>query len=270
MDIDMQSFSAAPKEKWFERFFRFGLISKGVVYCLIGFLAVMAAVGLSRKEAGKAQALSTIYEQPFGQVLLGVIALGLFGYVLLRFAQAFRDIDNKGDDTKGIFSRIGYGISGLIYLALAGYAAKLVIDGQQGGSNSREFIVAKALTHEWGPSVVGIVGLIIIGSGIYQIYRGVSGRFMKKIQLIRMDIEKAVKRAGVFGYIARGIVLMIIGYLIFHAAITSNPSEAKGTEGAFVFIENKFGTLLMAVTAIGLIGYGIFMFVKAKYQRIQL
>jgi hypothetical protein len=258
------------RENWVEKFFRLGYISKGVVYCLIGVIALMAAIGLSGDEPSQTNVLMLIYEQPFGKIILAVLALGLFGYVMLRFYQAFKDIDHKGSDTKGIFSRIGYGISGLLYLALGVYAAKLVLSAQNNGGDSKQFIIAKALTYSWGQWVVGIVGLIIIGSGIYQIYRAVSGKFMKKIQLIRSNIENTVKKAGVTGYAARGVVLMIIGYLVFHAAITSNPSQAKGTEGAFAFIENNFGGVLFAVIAIGMLAYGVFMFVKAKYQRINV
>lgn len=258
------------KEQWFQRFFRFGLIAKGVVYCLMGVLAFMAVAGLSQEKASKTQVLGFIYDQPFGVILLILVSVGLFGYATLRFFQAFKDIDNKGDDTGGVLSRTGYGISGLLYLSLAIYAAKLVWNGQESEGDSNQFIVAKALSYEWGKWVVSIAGLIIVGSGIYQIYRAVSGKFMKKIQLLRANIENYVRKAGVVGYLSRGIVLVIIGYLVLHAALTSNPGEAKGTEYAFAFIEYKFGSFLMAIIAVGLLGYGVFMFVKAKYQRITL
>lgn len=258
------------KDQWFERFFRFGLVAKGIVYCLTGVLAFMAVAGLSREKAGKTQVLGFIYDQPFGLALLIIIAAGLSGYAALRSFQAFKDIDSKGDDAKGILSRTGYGISGLLYFSLAIYAVKLIFNGQKGNGDSEEFIIAKALGYEWGPWLTGIAGIIIIGSGIYQIYRVASGKFMKKIRLSRSGMNNYVRKAGIIGYISRGIVLVIVGYLVFHAALTSNPKEAKGTEGAFTFIENKFGSLLMAIIAVGLIGYGIFMFVKAKYQRITI
>ena len=258
------------KEKWVDKFLRFGLLSKGIVYCLIGILALMAAIGLSGENASQTEAVKLIYEQPFGKILLAIVALGLFGYVTLRFFQAFKDIDGKGNNAKGIFARIGYGISGLLYLALGIYAAKLVLQAQQGDGNSKQFIVAKVLGYSWGEWAVAIAGLIIVGSGIYQIYRAVSGKFMKKIGHVAGNLSKAIRRAGVTGYISRGIVLIIVGYLVFHAAMTHNPSQANGTEGAFHFIENTFGSLLLAVIAVGMIGYGVFMFVKAKYQHINV
>jgi hypothetical protein len=121
-----------------------------------------------------------------------------------------------------------------------------------------------------GEYIVGIAGLIVIGMGIYQIIRGITGKFMKKIQLVRSNMKDFFKKAGTVGYISRGIVLGIIGYFLFHAALRSNAQEAQGTGAAFDFLQNNFGSVMMALVALGLIGYGIFTFVKAKYQKIDL
>lgn len=259
----------ARKEKWTDRFFRFGLICKGIVYCLIGLITVLAALGLSREEAGKEDVLKFLYDQPFGRVLLIFISLGLFGYVTLRFFQSVKDIDQKGKDADGLLSRIGYAISGLLYLGLGFYAGKLAF-GYHGEDNSSRFILTRILTFPWGAWAIGLGGIIIIGSGFYQIYRAVSGKFMKKITLVRSGLDNTVQRAGMAGYISRGIVLILVGYLVLHAAMTSNPDGVKGTEGAFRFIENRFGSILMGIVALGMFTYGIFMFVKARYQRIRL
>ena len=264
-------FSDESKEKWFEKFARFGLVSKGVVYCLMGILSVLAAFGLSREKGDKAEAFKLIYGQPFGQVLLVIIALGLLGYVMLRFFQAFKDIDNKGTDMKGIFDRIGYTLSAVLYLGIGVYALKLVFVGSGGGEgDSRQFVVSKVLEYPGGQYVVGISGAIVIGMGIYQIVRGVTGKFMKRVNLIRSSMKDTFRAAGTIGYISRGIVLGIIGYFLLHAAWLSNPGEAQGTGAAFDFLQNKFGSVMMAVVALGLIGYGVFAFVKAKYQKIDL
>jgi hypothetical protein len=259
------------REKWVDRFLRFGLIAKGVVYCLVGMITLMASIGVRGDEVSKTDVLELIYEQPFGRLLLIIIAIGLFGYVTLRFFQAFKDIDGKGSDLKGIFSRIGYGVSGFLYLTLGLYAAKLILRMRQGDGESQRLFISKALAYPWGQWVIGIVGLVIVGNGIYQIYRAISGKFMKKIRVVKADFENTVRKAGITGYISRGVVLIIVGYLIFHAAITSNARQVQGgTDNAFEFIENIFGNFLLGVVAVGLVGYGLFMFVKAKYQRISI
>jgi hypothetical protein len=257
-------------EKLFERFLRFGFISKGVVYCLLGLMAVLAAADLTRQKASKKEAVELIYAQPFGKVILAILALGLLAYVTLRLFQCFKDSDNRGDSLKGLLIRAGYGLSALVYLGLTTYVFKLMINGKDDGGESRQFVLSKILHHPAGRWIIGISALMIIGNGLYQIYKGVSKKFMRNIKLIRAELEFFFKNAGVMGYISRGIVLDIIGYLLIRAAITLNPSEAKGSDKAFDFLENNFGGFLMGVVALGLIAYGIFMFVKARYQRLNI
>jgi hypothetical protein len=256
------------KEQWLEKFFRFGLVSKGVVYCLLGVLSVLAAIGLRGKNASKTDAFNFIYDQPFGKILLITIALGLFGFVTMRLFQAFKDIDHKGDDAKGIVNRIGYGISAIIYSSMGVYAAKLGLSGSHGNGDSKQFIVSKALALPAGVWIVGIAAVIIMISGGYQIYKGASQKFMKKIQLIGSKFSNIFRKAGIVGYISRGVVLLVIGYLLLHGAMNADPGSAKDTDGAFSFLENNFGSFLMGLIALGLAAYGVFMFVKAKYERL--
>jgi len=265
-------FKDEKKERWIENFARFGIVAKGVVYCLIGILTAMAAFGLRGKKAGKSDAFNLIYDQPFGKILLIIVALGLLGYVTWRFFQAFRDIDHKGNDTKAKFIRAGYAISAVIYLGLAFYAAKLAFmgPGGSGGGDSQQFIVSKILSYPAGEWIIGITGLITIGNAIRQIYKGASKKFMKNVQFLGSTHSDAYEKAGIAGYVARGVVLIIIGYFFLRGALHSNSKEIADTKDAFGFIENTFGSFLMGVIALGLVCYGIFMFVKARYQKIDL
>lgn len=255
-------------EKWLEHFARFGMISKGVVYCLMGILSILAALGLQREKADKTQAIKVIYEQPFGKVLLILIAFGLLGYVTWRTFQAVKDIEHKGNGVNGVFKRIGYAGSALLYLALGIYAVKLVIERPGGNGDSRQFIVSKILEYPGGEWFVGIASLVLIGVGIHHMYKAVTGKFMEKVQLIDPVYRDLFRNIGAAGYISRGIVLCIIGYFLLHAAINSNPQEAHGTREAFDFLEHTFGNILMSIVALGLAGYGTFMFVRAKYQLV--
>ena len=259
----------SPKEKWFEKFARFGLTSKGVVYFLMGALSVLAALGLNKENGDKSEAFKVIYGQPFGQVLLIAIAVGLLGYVMLRMFQAIKNTEKKDNDLKGILDRIGFGMSAVLYLTIGAYAFKLALGGSGGGESGRQFIVSKVLEYPAGEYIIGIASLIVIGMGIYQITRGITGSFMKKVN-VSSKMKDAFKTAGTLGYISRGIVLAIIGYFMLHAAWLSNPGEAQGTGAAFDFLQNNFGSFMMAVVALGLAGYGVFCFVKAKYQKIDI
>jgi hypothetical protein len=273
MSIGTGDFLDKKKERWIERFARFGIISKGIVYCLIGILAAVPAVGLRGQRMNKSDAFRLIYDQPLGQFLLLVVAVGLAGYVTWRLFQAIRDIDHKGKDTKAAFTRIGYAFSAFVYATLAYYAIKLAIggpDGSSGGGGSRRFVVSKVLEFPAGEWLIGISAVLIFFQGIRQIYKGASGKFCKSVQLIGNEYGNVYKKAGILGYISRGVVLLVLGYFFFRAAVNGSGSEIQDTKGAFDFIENTFGSLLMFLVAIGLIGYGVFMFVKGRYQKIDL
>jgi uncharacterized membrane protein YidH (DUF202 family) len=271
MHFDTPNISTQKTERWVEHFARFGIVSKGVVYCLIGFLTVLAALGLKAKSADKKEAFNVIYDQPLGKILLLIVAIGLVGYVMWRFFQSVRDIDNKGHNAKGTFIRIGYGVSAILYFSLAIYAFKLALQGPGGSDdNSQQFVVAKILSYPAGEWIIGVAGALTLLNGIRQIVKGARAKFMKTVKLIQSPRASLYKKTGIIGYISRGIVLCIIGYFFLRAALHKNGMEAGDTEGAFDFLENNFGTVLMGTIALGLFLYGIFMFVKARYQKIDL
>lgn len=272
MNISTHIPSSTPE--WVKTFAKVGLTAKGVVYCLVGALAFMAAFelgGNSSGSNGKTGAFQFILEASYGKILLGLVALGLACYSIWRFIEAIKDTNHKGSDAKGIAVRIRYAFSGVVYGVLAFYAAKLVLGQGGGGGDSRQTLVRELLQQPFGQWLVGIVAVGTAIAGIYQIYQGASGNYRKKVQQagLKHEIESKMIRAGKAGYIARGIVWLIIGWLFLKAAMNSNPNEAGGTSSAFQFLESSsYGSYLLGAVALGLICYGIFMFMRAKYQSI--
>lgn len=250
---------------------RFGFAAKGTVYIVLGALAVMAATGVQGgKTADKKQVLQTIQDLPFGRFLLGLVAFGLLGYVIWRLVQAFRDTEDKGSDAKGLARRLGYAGSGLLYAGLAFAAGRAAFSGggasQGGGGSTQQSMVAKLLAQPFGQWLVGAVALGVIGAGLYQIYRAYSGKFAKHVNSSSLpaDQQKIVFRTGQVGYTARGIVMAIIGYFLLQAALQSNSGKVRGTEGAFDFLASM-GPVVLAIVALGLMAYGVYMLVQAKY-----
>ncbi len=261
------------KDESVRKIARVGMFAKGVVYVILGVLTAMYAFGSGGEKAGKSSALEFIYQQPFGKILLGILAAGLICYVIWRFIQAFRDPEDKGDDKGGIASRIGYAASGVLYGVFAYEAIRMLLtsgSSGSGGGSQKETIVDVLLGQPFGQILVGIVAVVFFGKAAYQIYRSVSGKYAKKINDSELDyrVKDILRKAGFVGYIARGIVISIIGYFFLRAAIEANPNEAGGTQQAFDFIQSSstWGTILLGIIAIGLACYGVFMFVKARYR----
>lgn len=259
------------KKDWIVKYAKVGYVAKGIVYCLIGILTAMYALGIGGEKASKSDAFMEIKELPGGGFLLGLVAAGLIGYSLWRFTQAIADTENKGTDFKGIGKRIAYFISGITYTAIAYLAFKIGLtnSGGSGDGSSQKMFLAELLDKPFGKYLAIVVALIVIGNGLVQLTRAVTGSFMKDVHGMPQDQFMTLERAGRFGYAARGVVFAILGYLFMKAAWNRNPSQAESTEGAFDFLQaNPMGHIMLAAVAIGLLGYGIFMFVRARYSDI--
>ncbi|GAA4445154.1 DUF1206 domain-containing protein [Pontibacter saemangeumensis] len=271
-DISYHVPSAPPE--WVKNFAKVGLTAKGIVYCLVGIIAFMAAFelgGQSTQGAGKSGVFQFILEQPYGKWMLGLVALGLLCYAIWRFIQAVQDTSHEGSDAKGSAKRLRYAFSGIIYAGLAFLAAKLALGNGGGGGDSRQTLVRELLQQPFGQWLVGILAVAIMLTGVYQIYFGLSEKYKKKISGagLKSDIESKMIKAGKLGYVARGIVWLVIGYLFLKAAMQSNAEQAGGSSSAFAFLENSsYGSYVLGAVALGLICYGVFMFMRAKYQPI--
>ena len=275
MQRQIAAYVPSPPPKWIVAFARFGLLAKGIVYCLIGLLAFMAAFelnGRSESEADKQGVFKFVLKQPFGKVILLLIAIGLSLYSLWRLLQALKDTERKGENLKGLASRAGFLFSGVLYGGFAVAAFKMVAGlNQDSSGDSRETFARALLSQPLGQWLLGLVGLGVIGSGLKQVYKGFSERYKKDTETARLKhkTEAMLVRAGKIGYVARGIVWMVIGYFFIRAALDLNPSEAGGTSQVFQFLEGTFGSVLLGIVAIGLVCYGGFMFMRVKYQPIK-
>jgi hypothetical protein len=257
---------------WVERLARLGYLAKGIVYAIVGVLAVQAAFGAGGQTTDTKGALSAIAAQPFGKFLLALLTVGLIGYVVWRFVQAVQDPEHKGDDAKGWATRLGYAVSGLIYASLAFTAIGLIRgSGGGGGGNSEQDWTARLLAQPFGQWLVGLVGAFVIGLGFYQLYQAYKAKFRKQMKLQEMSPteETWATRIGRFGLGARGVVFCIIGFFLLQAARQSDASEVRGLDGALQSLaEQPYGPWLLGIVALGLVAYGIHMAVQARYIRI--
>lgn len=249
-----------------------GLTAKGIVYCLLGVMAFMAAFNLNGKsadEADKAGVFSFVLEQTGGQIMLGIIAFGLLCYSTWRGIQSFSDRENKGTSTKGLAVRARYLFSGLVYASVALLATKLLFTGNKNSGDGNQGMAADLLSKPFGQWLVGIAAIIFIAVGIYQLFYGLSEKYKKHVdKSVDSKYMKKLLLAGKIGYVARGIVWLIIGWLFIKAALYSNSSHAGNSSKAFQFLsEASYGTYLLAALGAGLFCYGIFSFIRVKYEK---
>jgi len=263
----------AVSHPWFERLARLGYASKGLVYFIVGFLAAQAAFGSGGRTTDTSGALTTIVTQPFGKFLLFLVTIGIIGYALWRFVQAILDPEHKGQkmDAKQIIQRLGYAVSAFSYTGLALTAIKLILGSGGGESNSTQDWTARLLAQPFGQWLVGAVGIIVISVGISYFYQAYKAKFRHHLKLHQMSTTEQTwaMRLGRFGIAARGVVFGIIGIFLVQAARRSNPSEAKGLGGALAALARQpYGPWILGLVALGLIAYGIYSVVEARYRRI--
>lgn len=198
-------------------------------------------------------------------VLLVLLTLGLICYSVWRLVQAF---SSAGKEKINWSKRVRYFFSAIIYLSVAGTAIQ-VIRNQKETANGNQYWVSEILNHSFGQWLLGIGALILAGVGIYQVYYGLSEKYRKHVQQLSLHSSGSslLLRSGKIGYISRGIVWLIIAYLLLRAALHNNSSEAADTGKAFDFIESSaFGSYMLGALGVGLIAYGVFNFIRARYE----
>lgn len=253
-----------------EHIARLGYGARGAVYCLVGGLAVLAAIGSGGQTGGSTDALTSLLTKPFGRLWLGVIAAGLLSFALWRLIEPITDADRHGTSAKGLAVRAGHAIGGLINAGLALSAFQLALGrrGSNDGDQSAQDWTAWLLGQPFGQWLTGLVGLVLVGIGLGFLKKGWSGDVVQHLALPAHARGWAIP-VGRLGFAARGIVFALIGGFLVLAAVHSSSSEVKGLGEALAFIRTQpFGWVLLAMTAAGLFAFGVFSFVQARYRRI--
>ena len=261
---------------WYAVLARSGLVAKGASYGLVGLLAIKLAAGHGGKATSREGALQSLAQHGFGKVVLALLALGLAGYVLWRFVQAVVERE-EADDARGKLKawgkRAGYAGRGLVYAGLTFSALKLLLGGSGEGSQDEKAHRTTGAILDWpaGRLLVGAAGIVIVGVGLWNVYRGLSRKFADKWRTGAMsEVQRRWGgRVGVAGHLARGIVFGLIGIFVIKAAIDFDPKDAIGLDGALrKLAEASYGPYLLGVTAAGLVCYGLYCFVDARHRDV--
>ena len=256
-------------EHWIVTLGRLGYAVKGIVYITVGFLAIQAALGLGGGTTDVRGALRAIRHAPFGMIGLLIISAGLMGYAAWRIVSALTDAERRGDAPTSIALRLGEAFRGVVYGALGAWALKYLLDGRTERTDQARELTRHALGLPAGRWIVIGTGLGVIGYALYQLFRAVTRKFLK-----RLDLSKASERTrawiehlGWYGVAARAIVFAMIGILVARAGWDYRPSEAGGIEKSLDVIANY--ALIFAIVAVGLIAFGMLQIATARYRRMR-
>ncbi|HET9228435.1 MAG TPA: DUF1206 domain-containing protein, partial [Thermoanaerobaculia bacterium] len=206
-----QAVRSAVRNPWVERLARFGYAARGVVYAVIGLLAIQAAFGgrgQIEQQATPEGAIQRIAEQ--SRLLLALVAIGLAGYALWRFVQAVLDPENKGSDPKGLVKRGAMLASGIVYATLAIFAAR-IISGSGSSDGGSQDTAASLMDKPFGRWLVVLAGIAVIVSAAYQIHEAYTKKFRRRLKLEEMDPteERLATHTGQVGLASRGAAFLL-------------------------------------------------------------
>ena len=248
---------------------RLGFLAKGVVYALIGLLAVQVAFGDSERTDQKG-ALQTIADKPGGSIVLWLMVVGFAAYALWRLSEAAWGRRDETDEKKRTAKRVGSAINGLVYLFFGVLAFKTVTGSSSSSSTSSD-VTAKVLGWPGGEVIVFVAGLVVIAIAVGLTVRGLKTDFEKHLNTGQMSRTTftAVRRLGQIGYVCRGGVFALVGILVCKAALDHQPGKAQGFDVALKSLAGApGGPVLLVVAGLGLICFGAYCWAEARYRRL--
>ncbi|MDO5628872.1 MAG: DUF1206 domain-containing protein [Mobilicoccus sp.] len=245
-----------------EKLARFGFVGNGVLHLLIAVIALRVAFGGAQGEqADQSGALAMLRDAPGGSIMLWLMVIGVGALGVWLITQAV--LPAFGTDAK---ERAKLGAKGVIYLAITVAAVGIArgTSGEESSSEDAQSATATLMAAPGGQLLVGLVGVGILGFGVYYAYRGWARKFVENLEAHPGEWPV---RMGVAGYIAKGFALAIVGLLFIVAAATLDPEKSQGLDGAMTSLRDQpFGAFLLALVALGLAAFGLWCFFRARHE----
>jgi hypothetical protein len=251
---------------WLDRAASAGLVAFGVVHLVIGWLAVQLALGDREGQASSNGAIKQLADQPFGSVLVWLVAIGMLLLVVWRGLDAAVGYRDEDDDGKRLRKRLVSAGKAVVYAVIAVSAIRVAVgSGSKGGTDST---TAKIMDLPAGQVLVGAIGLGIVAVGVALLVAAWRESYLKHVDAEGRsgDSGTAYRWLGRFGHVAKGVALLVVGGLFVYAAITHEPKESGGLDQALVTVlEQPYGPVLLVVMGLGFAAYGLFCFAEARH-----
>ncbi|NJB84437.1 H+/Cl- antiporter ClcA [Lewinella marina] len=253
--------------RWQHQVYFWGHLAKGLVYVTVGGLALATVVGqASGGPEGPQEIVRYLQNEPGGTVILIALALGLFAYCGWRWYKALADEGNEGTDGEGILQRIAYAMSGTLYGLLGVYSITQI--GSGGAEGNKQTLIVELMQQPFGVVAVGILALSALYAAYLQFDRAKNETFMEELDTSRMEEKerRTYRWMGKVGYGSRVIVYLILAYFLVQVVVAKDPSQYKGLGGVLELISRGAGSVFLAIIAVGLLVFGVFVLVKARYR----
>jgi Domain of Unknown Function (DUF1206) len=247
---------------------RAGLVARGVIYLLIGWVALMLAIGHSNQELDQRGALQTLAGKHYGSTALWALVVGFAAYALWRFSEAIWGVTGEGN---GAGPRIKSAVRGVVYAFFALTTVSVLHGSDSSQAASQQDVTARVMKHSGGRWVIGVVGAIVLIVGLTLILEGLRRKFLKTLRTDEMShrTRSVVVALGTVGTTARGIIFALAGWLVIDAAKTFNPVKARGLDEALRTLRSEsYGAALLGLAALGLIVFGLYGLCEARWRRV--
>jgi len=247
---------------------RAGLAARGVIWILVGWVAVLVALRQSSHEADQLGALQLLASKPYGTISLWLLGIGFAAYALWRLSEVAFGVAGEGYGAGPRLKSLGRAV---IYAGFAYLTFKVLSGSGASQAGKQEDVTATVMRHPGGPWLVGIAGAIIVVIGVVLISEGIRRKFMKYLMTSRMSArtQRVIRLLGTVGTTARGVVIALVGALVIDAAVTHSPAKSGGVDKALLTLRDQpFGPVLLILVAAGLAVFGGYGLCEARWRRV--
>jgi hypothetical protein len=256
---------------------RAGFLARGVMYVVIGWIALLVAFRKTSQQADRTGALHELSQTPFGAAALWLLVIGFFGMALWRLSETLYGAAGApgapGTDGRKASARLAAFAKAVVYVVIGYGVLKYAIGAGAPQSSNQQSVdlTATLMRHPGGKVLVVVIGLALVGGGLYLGYQAWRKRFLKVLNLgqMRSGTRRIVEWLGRAGGIARGIVFITAGVFLVVAAVRSQPQQAKGIDSSLrALARTPLGPWLLVLVAIGLVMFGLFSCCEARWRRL--
>ena len=252
---------------------RIGYGARGFVYLSAGVLTFLAATDQIGSAVGSSGAAGWLAEQPWGRVWLLLLGFGLWAFVLWRVVQSVLDADHEGTTWRGWAARAGQALSAIFYGLLAATVFEYL--DEYGARSEAEDIAenqekaATLLSLPMGQSLLMLAGLAILAVGVGNIIRALRDDFTDTLKCSAKLCRRVAPVARI-GYAARGFAYLPLAAFVILAAVRDSSGQVTSFGAALDALEAQpGGAFALGLTAIGMMAFGAFAFVEARWRRIR-